>query len=281
MTFKKIISNKPNCQFEPSILRKRRVGAFTLIELLVVIAIIAILAALLLPVLTRAKETALRVACKSNLRQMGTSLQIYAQDNNNVLPDLRYSPFSSNPGAAVGNWPWDITTNFTDQMINNGASRNVFYCPSNPQFNSDFTWFFNISNNVSWRITGYVWLLPGSGMNMTTTLPETKYWKTNTLGVPGQYSPSDAEVGVDDVLRDSITLRWNLITEGELGNNLPAIAAGVIQRTSHLAGALPAGGNEMFEDGHVEWRQWWVMFPSKSPPPKYFGGGTGVPTFLF
>ena len=60
--------------------------AFTLIELLVVIAIIAILAAILFPVFAQAKEAAKKTACLSNMKQIGTSMQIYLGDSDDMLP---------------------------------------------------------------------------------------------------------------------------------------------------------------------------------------------------
>ena len=65
--------------------RCRSVG-FTLIELLVVIAIIAILAALLLPVLSRAKASAKRAECISNSRQIAFGVHLYAADHGDILP---------------------------------------------------------------------------------------------------------------------------------------------------------------------------------------------------
>ena len=68
--------------------KKMRRRAFTLIELLVVIAIIAILAALLLPVLSAAKKRAAQTMCLNNLRQLGTGMKMYVDDNNNTFPGI-------------------------------------------------------------------------------------------------------------------------------------------------------------------------------------------------
>src|ERR1700733_15304525 len=143
-------------KFSPGLVK----NGFTLIELLVVIAIIAILAAILLPVLAKAKERALRISCANNLREYGTVIKIYAGDSNDNLPNI-YS--AANPTPA--NWLWDVPTNTVNLLLNNGSERGIFYDPSFSQADQDVRWNFasapgNTGPLTQLRVTGYVPTFP-------------------------------------------------------------------------------------------------------------------------
>jgi prepilin-type N-terminal cleavage/methylation domain-containing protein len=125
--------------------------AFTLIELLVVMAIMSILAALVLPVVNRGKESARSARCLSNLHQIGLGLQLYVSDNNNRLP-------------ALVDWSASLGTNspvINRVLLDHVGSSKVFWCPSDregvfEQTGSSYSWnfFLNGQNADQLKLLG-------------------------------------------------------------------------------------------------------------------------------
>lgn len=122
---------------------------FTLIELLVVIAIIAILASLLLPALSQAKERALRVNCASNLKQIGVGIFMYAGDNEDTLPPCKINATDGSTWYPyeIGRWsagttefytgPHNLGSLWSTKAIPDGK---VFYCPSGRRYGGGYTY---------------------------------------------------------------------------------------------------------------------------------------------
>ena len=233
-----------------------RAPGFTLIELLVVIAIIAILAALLLPALSRAKEKANRVKCLSNIKQLGLAAHVYANDNQDKVPQSQIN----------GKWLWDMPRPIADGLSGGGATREVFYCPSiaasvRPYDPAVNWWDYSTDR----RIIGFGWVgvrLDSSGKpdaGMEGGMVGGKQFIRKTIA---NTNSTQMELIVDATLQDASSMSF-----ADVPSNLTLDKH---HHNPHMERAVPAGGNAFYVDGHAAWNKFAKMMKRYDPSDRVF-----------
>ena len=253
-----------------------------MIELLVVIAIIAILAAMLLPVLAKAKQQAIKTECLNNEHQLLIALNLYGDDYHDKLPLL------DPPGTA--NWAWDIPWNPAEQMLTSVANqKKVFFCPGTAPRFSDWDNFENPAPGMNlwdfgeqpgnlangFHIAGYVFAFSGSLSrliitNQNTTLLSEPVKLSTLPGAPTLPAPPNtdrvllADATISTPANGTYALRYTYNYTDIVGG------FGKPHTSPHLRGRFPDGGNLGFKDGHVAWRKFDDMSPRTVSGPTFW-----------
>jgi len=239
---------------------------FTLIELLVVISIISLLAAILFPVFSRARESARRASCLSNLKQIGMGVLQYTQDYDERYPansrywlDVQTDP--NMPGAMFLSGTNDANTihrmTWMDFIYPYVKNSQVFICPSN-------------SDSV-YASYGYQAAFGGDSNNCANYIPAAlcpPNWTPLTLSTVNR--PSEVVM-----ISDYNSARASFQMMPVYIQNAAANSANAHQVALHLD-----GGNALYGDGHVKWQSigtlkaigsvWAACNPASPNPKSYF-----------
>ena len=255
---------------EPAVWHNCRTGSgFTLIELLVVIAIIAILAALLLPALSRAKMKGQEAVCRSNLKQMGLSFLMYLNDHGKTFP-IAYSPDQFWMSKVLINAPANplricpaapVPANRVAGTEAWGSATAAWYGPKT----SPLQW--NTGFEGSYGMNGWLYSAEGdlgSGGSDFHFTKEGQFEQPTKTPVFADCAwadgwPAATDVPARDLLADqsgSMMARFCIGRHGSVRRPPP--------RQVPPGAALPGGINLVFVDGHVEfvrldniWQLYW------------------------
>lgn len=222
---------------------------FTLIELLVVVGIIALLMAILLPALGRARQEAIKVSCASNLRQWGNALATYAASNNNSFP---YNGLAQPPRIPVGgnDMAWNSTSvreDFINQYLVEmtedvtHSDNNVLFCPTDQWHRVQHS-----PTVVYGTLVGYQ-LMVGRDTSQPWNYGPVERWVSKTK-YDGPYSRVP-------IMMNIMQSQGGATSRNEAHNDNWFWANGPF--SSHAGdGGMPQGANHLYEDASVNWSNW-------------------------